>query len=72
MIVVEELTKRERRRRETARDRMPAAESWLIISPSEAFLPPTCSTSRIRKYSNAMTRCCSAMPLSLRLFRVDC
>ena len=28
--------------------RMPAAASWLIISPSEAFLPPTSSTSVMR------------------------
>src|SRR5665213_511040 len=34
---------------------MPASASWLIISPSDAFLPPTESTSVIRNRSSAMT-----------------
>ena len=33
----------------------PDAESWLISSPSEAFLPPTTSTSVMRSSSNGMT-----------------
>jgi len=41
--------------------RMPAAESSPIISPSDAFLPPTCARSRMRKRSNGMTRTGSAM-----------
>ncbi len=39
--------------------RMPAPDSWLIISPSDAFLPPTASMSSIRKRSNGMT--CAAL-----------
>lgn len=35
--------------------RTPASESWLIISPSDAFLPPTISTSVIRNCSNGIT-----------------
>ncbi len=35
--------------------RTPDADSWLIISPSEAFLPPTESTSVMRKSSNGTT-----------------
>jgi hypothetical protein len=31
------------------------AGSWLIISPREAFLPPTCSTSLMRSSWNGMT-----------------
>ncbi len=44
--------------------RMPARASWLIISPSDAFLPPTRSTSPIRRWSKKMTRCCSLMPVA--------
>ena len=36
--------------------RTPAAASWLIISPREAFLPPTASTSVILSCSNGTTR----------------
>ena len=39
--------------------RMPAPASWLIISPSDAFLPPTSSTSVMRSRSNGMTRALS-------------
>jgi hypothetical protein len=35
--------------------RTPASASWLIISPSEAFLPPTDSTSVMRRFSNGAT-----------------
>src|SRR6476646_7203086 len=36
--------------------RMPADASSPIISPSDAFLPPTCARSRMRTRSNGMTR----------------
>ena len=36
--------------------RIPAWPSWLIISPSDAFLPPTWSTSPIRRPSKGITR----------------
>src|SRR5690348_8071846 len=36
--------------------RMPASASSPIISPSDAFLPPTCARSRMRTRSNGMTR----------------
>ena len=36
--------------------RTPEAASWLIISPREAFLPPTVSTSDILSCSNGATR----------------
>jgi regulator of PEP synthase PpsR (kinase-PPPase family) len=35
--------------------RTPASASWLIISPSEAFLPPTDSTSVMRRFSKEAT-----------------
>ena len=35
--------------------RTPAPDSWLIISPSDAFLPPTESTSVMRSCSNETT-----------------
>src|SRR3546814_1773185 len=35
--------------------RTPALDSWLIISPSDAFLPPTESTSVMRSCSNETT-----------------
>src|SRR5215831_15462140 len=40
---------------------MPASLSPAIISPSDAFLPPTRSTSPIRNCSNGTTRSSSAM-----------
>src|SRR3970282_1711463 len=36
--------------------RTPAPPSWLIISPSEAFLPPTSATSFMRKVAKSRTR----------------
>ena len=42
--------------------RTPAVASWLIISPSEAFLPPTDSTSVILKRSNGATRAVDKTP----------
>ena len=36
--------------------RTPASLSWLIISPREAFLPPTASTSVILRESNGATK----------------
>ena len=41
--------------------RTPAAASWLIISPSEEFLPPTESTSDERNSMKSMTLACSDM-----------
>src|SRR5690606_3576784 len=35
--------------------RTPAPDSWLIISPNDAFLPPTESTSDMRSCSNETT-----------------
>src|SRR5450830_66776 len=35
--------------------RTPAPASWLIISPSDAFLPPTDSTSVMRRFSKETT-----------------
>ena len=35
--------------------RTPFEANWLIISPNEAFLPPTCSTSVLRRFSNQIT-----------------
>ena len=34
--------------------RTPEAASWLIISPKEAFLPPTSPTSSMRRWSKAI------------------
>ena len=44
--------------------RTPACASWLIISPSEAFLPPTDSTSVILSCEKGMTYLprCMTMP----------
>ncbi len=36
--------------------RIPDWVNWLIISPSEAFLPPTISTSVIRRFSKGRIR----------------
>jgi hypothetical protein len=35
--------------------RTPALESWLMSSPREAFLPPTCATSVMRRDSRGRT-----------------
>jgi hypothetical protein len=40
---------------EAARDTRTLEGSWLIISPSEAFLPPTCSTSDMRSSLKGIT-----------------
>ena len=56
-VVREKFAECARGRGESARhaDR-PRPPSWLIISPSEAFLPPTSSTSVIRRRSKETTR----------------
>jgi len=41
--------------------RIPAPANWLIISPSDAFLPPTSPTSVMRRRSKGITRACGSI-----------
>ena len=51
--------------------RTPEAASWLIISPREAFLPPTDSTSVILRCSNGTTRAVARFASDMGKLRDD-
>lgn len=53
--ILQEIAESLCRRGKAPGTRTPAPVSWLIISPSEAFFPPTESTSVIRSCSNGTT-----------------